>query len=540
MRSYAGDVIVIGAGLAGICASLELLDAGQRVVMLDRDRHENFGGLAKESFGGIFVVGSNEQRRAGVHDTPAQAYADWASFAEFTADDIWPRRWAEAYVERCHEDVYQWVKGRGVSFFPVPHWIERGGATQGNSVPRFHMVWGTGFELVRRLLLRLESHPRRDRLKIAFGHRVEQLVSSAGSISGCAGVLEEDGSPFEASAGCVLVAAGGINGSIERVRRHWHADWGTPPETILNGSHRFADGTLHDAAQAVGARLTNLDRMWNYASGVHHWQPRKPDHGLSVVPPRSALWLDWRGERIGPEPMMSGFDTRELVTRVCAQERQYSWQLMNRRIAMKELAISGSEFNPSMRRRKILATLRDLLLGNRWLYRQLTENCADVVVAPNLRELVAAMNRVNGDEAVEFERVAAAVSRYDAAVARGAPYDDPQLERIAAMKAWRGDRVRTAKSQRIVDDGALPLVAIREFVISRKSLGGIQTDLSCRVLDAGGEPIPGLFAAGEAAGFGGGGMHGLRGLEGGFLGGCILGGRIAGRAIGGTTSGNQP
>ncbi len=540
MRSYAGDVIVIGAGLAGICACLELLDAGQRVILLDRDRQENFGGLAKESFGGIFVVGSNEQRRAGVHDTPALAYADWASFAEFTADDLWPRRWAEAYVERCHEDVYQWVKARGVSFFPVPHWIERGGATQGNSVPRFHMVWGTGFELVRRLLLRLEGHPRRDRLEIAFGHRVEQLVSSAGSISGCAGALEEDGTPFEASAPCVLVAAGGINGSIERVRRHWHADWRTPPATILNGSHRFADGTLHDAAQAHGARLTNLDRMWNYASGVHHWRPRKPDHGLSVVPPRSALWLDWRGERIGPEPMMSGLDTRELVTRVCAQERQYSWQLLNRRIALKELAISGAEFNPSMRQRKILATLRDLLLGNRWLYRQLTENCADVVVAPNLRELVAAMNRANGDEAVEFERVAAAVSRYDTAVARGAPYDDPQLARIAAMKAWRGDRVRTASSQRIVDDGALPLVAIREFVISRKSLGGIQTDLSSRVLDAAGEPIPGLFAAGEAAGFGGGGMHGLRGLEGGFLGGCILGGRIAGRAISGTSSGNQP
>ncbi len=539
MRNKAADVVVVGAGLAGICACLELLDAGKRVVLLDRDEPANLGGLAKESFGGIFVVGSSEQRRAGVRDTPAQALADWLSFAEFEPGDVWPRKWAEAYVERCHDDVYRWVKERGVSFFPVPHWIERGGERPGNSAPRFHMVWGTGFELVRRLVARLEAHPRRDRLEMAFGHRVERLLQTDGQISGCAGSLESDGSPFEVHAGCVLVAAGGMNGDLERVRRNWHADWRTPPETILNGSHRFADGTLHDAAQAVGARVTHLDRMWNYAAGVHHWQPRKPGHGLSLVPPRSALWLDWRGARIGPEPLVTGFDTRELVTRVCAQERAYSWQLMNRRIAMKELAVSGAEFNPSMRDRKVLATIRDLLLGNRWLYDQLTGHCADVVVARTLPELVAAMNAVNGDSAVELERVEGAVRAYDAAVARGAPFADPQLAKIAAMRAWRGDKVRTSRSQRILDDRALPLVAIREFVISRKTLGGIQTDLSCRVLDDAGEPIPGLYAAGEAAGFGGGGMHGLRALEGGFLGGCILGGRVAGRAIAGTHHGNE-
>ena len=539
MRSVAGDVVVIGAGLAGICASLELLDAGKRVVLLDRDAPANLGGLAKESFGGIFVVGSDEQRRAGVRDTPAQALADWVSFAEFEPDDVWPRRWAEAYVERCRDDVYRWVKERGVSFFPVPHWIERGGERPGNSAPRFHMVWGTGFELVRKLVAQLEAHPRRDQLEMLFGRRVERLLRRGGHVSGCAGSLEADGTPFEVSAGCVLVASGGMNGDLDRVRRNWHADWRTPPETILNGSHRFADGTLHDAAQAVGARVTHLDRMWNYAAGVHHWKPRKPAHGLSLVPPRSALWLDWRGDRIGPAPLVTGFDTRALVTSVCAQERQHSWQLMNRRIAVKELAVSGAEFNPSIRDRRILATIRDLLLGNRWLYEQLAGNCIDVVMAPTLAELVAAMNRLNGDEAVELARVEAAVHGYDAAVARGAPFDDPQLAKIAAMRKWRGDRVRTARSQRILDERAMPLLAIREFVISRKTLGGIQTDLSCRVLDEAGAPIAGLYAAGEAAGFGGGGMHGLRALEGGFLGGCILGGRIAGRAIAGKSHGKE-
>ena len=148
MRTYKSDVVVIGGGLAGICATLELLDAGRSVTILDRDGEENFGGLAKESFGGIFVVGSREQKRAGIEDSPAQAFADWCSFAEFGADDHWPRRWAEAYTGRCHDEVYLWLKANGIGFFPVPHWVERGLHVRGNSVPRFHIVWGTGSNCV--------------------------------------------------------------------------------------------------------------------------------------------------------------------------------------------------------------------------------------------------------------------------------------------------------------------------------------------------------------------------------------------------------
>ncbi len=534
-RDIEADAIVVGGGIAGICAALELLDAGRTVALFERDTAENFGGLARESFGGMFLVDTPEQRRAGIRDSAALALADWRSFAEFGdgdgADERWPQAWAEAYVERCTADVGGWLRAAGVRYFAVPNWVERGLYVPGNSVPRFHMVWGTGQALSDTLIARLERHPRRERLALHFGHCVERLLTHDGSVCGVAGRREDDGRPFAARAGSVIVAAGGINGDLDRVRRHWHADWQQPPEVILNGSHRYADGTLHDAVAAAGGRLTHLDRMWNYAAGVHHPQPRKPLHGLSLVPPRSALWLDWRGRRIGPMPLVSGFDTRDLVARVCAQERPYSWQLMNRRIALKELAVSGAEFNPSIRERKLFAFLRDILLGNRWLVDRMTRECADFVVADTLPQLVERMNALNGDAAVRLDEVRAAAEGYDATIARGAAlHNDEQLRRIAALRRWKGDRVRTCKYQPILDARAGPLIAVREFIISRKSLGGIQTDLDSRVLDAAGRPIPGLLAAGEAAGFGGGGMHGLRALEGTFLGGCVLSGRIAGRS----------
>jgi hypothetical protein len=335
-----------------------------------------------------------------------------------------------------------------------------------------------------------------------------------------------------------VVAAGGINGGdLSRVRTNWHRDWKTPPETILSGSHRFADGKLHDATVKAGGVLTHLDNMWNYAAGVHHPKPRKPMHGLSLVPPRSALWLNWRGVRIGPQPLVSGFDTRRLVTDICAQERQYSWQLMNMRIALKELAVSGAEHNPSIREKKRLGFLRDILFGNRWLVREMIDHCQDFVTANSLPELVEKMNALQGDQSVDLKTVQDEVARYDATIARGEKLmNDEQLRRIASMRKYSGDRVRLCKFQPIDDAKALPLIAVREFIISRKSLGGIQTDLESRVLDTAGQPVAGLYAVGEAAGFGGGGMHGLRALEGTFLGGCILSARIAAASIDGRTS----
>ncbi|HZW13750.1 MAG TPA: FAD-binding dehydrogenase [Noviherbaspirillum sp.] len=532
MQTYRSEVLVVGGGIAGITAAIELLDKGKSVILLDRDEAEAAGGLARESFGGMFFVDSPEQRRQGIRDSTALALRDWYSFAEFGAADILPKAWAEAYVHRCTPDVYEWVRRHGVRFMPIVNWVERGEFRPGNSVPRFHMVWGTGKELSERLLAALRQHPHAQRLRFHFGHRVERLLLREGRVCGVHGRLEKGGAPFEAYAEHVIVAAGGINGDLQRVRRHWHADWRTAPAQMLNGSHRYADGMLHDAVAAAGGHITHLDKMWNYAAGVHHPRPRKPQHGLSLVPPRSALWLNWRGQRIGPQPLVSGFDTRRLVTDICAQERPYSWQILNRRIALKELAVSGAEFNPSIRDKKVVAFLRDIVFGNRWLVDELTRNCPDFVVARSLPELVEKMNALQGDQAVERADVEQAVNDYDAAIKRGTSLmNDEQLRRIAALRQYRGDKVRLCKFQPILDDKALPLIAIREFIISRKSLGGIQTDLNSRVLDTAGQPIGGLYAAGEATGFGGGGMHGLRALEGTFLGGCILSGRSAAQAV---------
>jgi predicted oxidoreductase len=534
MPTRNAEVLIIGGGIAGIVCALELLKQGRKVLMLDRDSEERLGGLARKSFGGMFAVDTPEQRRAGIRDSVEHALADWQSFAQFDPQAIWPQRWARAYVGHCTPDMYWWLRGQGIKYFPVPNWVERGQFTPGNSFPRFHIVWGTGEKLATTLIAHLQEYLRLKQLEIRYGQRVEGLLAQAGQIVGCRGVLESDGQSFEVYADVVVVAAGGINGNIDRVRANWHADWGRPPEVILNGSHRYADGRLHDAAASVGAQLTHLDKMWNYAAGVHHYASNKPGGGLSLVPPKSALWLNWRGERIGPQPLVSGYDTRELVTQICKQERQYSWQLLNHKIALKELAVSGAEHNPSIRDQNWPAFLRDILLGNRWLLKTMISRCPDFVVAQTLPELVAKMNALQGDAAVDLDTVKSVVQGFDEQVRRPPQLrNDEQLRRIAHLRNYRGDRVRTCKWQPIDDGGALPLIAIREYIISRKSLGGIQTDLQSRALDAGGQPIPGLFAIGEAAGFGGGGVHGLRALEGTFLGGCVLSARAAAAAIAG-------
>jgi len=531
------DVLIIGGGIAGLTTALDLLDGNKSVLLLDRDEEKAFGGLARESFGGMFFVDSPEQRRQRIRDSIELAWRDWCSFAEFGSDDEWPKAWARAYVERCTSDVHRWVRRHGVSFLPVVNWVERGEFRPGNSVPRFHVAWGTGKGIAEALIAALRVHPNVGRLSLRFNARVERLVMRAGRIDGAEGLDERDGTRFEVRAEQVVVASGGINGDLERVRQNWHRDWGRPPEVLLNGSHRFADGRLHDATAAAGGVLTHLDKMWNYAAGVHHPRPRKPHHGLSLVPPRSALWLNWRGKRIGPQPLVSGFDTRRLVTDICAQERPYSWQLMNMKIALKELAVSGAEHNPSIRDKKKLGLLRDILFGNRWLVREMLDHCTDFVTAATLPELVEKMNALQGDDAVELESMRDAVEHYDATIARGASLmNDEQLRRIASLRQYRGDRIRLCKFQPINDARALPLIAVREFIISRKSLGGIKTDLESRVLDSSGRPIDGLYAVGEAAGFGGGGVHGLRALEGTFLGGCILSGRLAASSIDGRPS----
>jgi predicted oxidoreductase len=535
-HKYAADVVVVGAGVAGIAAVIELLDHGKRVILLDRDEKENIGGLARWAFGGLFFVNSKTQRKAGIRDSVDLAWSDWKAFAQYDDEEIWGPRWAEQFIHFTTPHGYDWLTGMGIRFFPVLNWAERGLFQPGNSVPRFHLLWGTGYELARVLSVAMLAHVKAGNLQCYFGHRVTDILLESGAVVGVSGTDEGRRRPFVAHGEQVIIASGGINGSIERVKANWPGEWGSPPEIILNGSHPFGIGDLHDAAQRQGAHVTYLDRQWNYAAGVHHPRPRMPQHGLSLVPCKSALWLNYRGQRMGPLPLVTAFDTRYLVERICQEERKYSWQVLNRKIAYKEFAISGSEHNPAARDKKLPAFLLTVLLGNRALVKEMIETCEDFVIADSLEELAEKMNALNGDEAVDVNQLSASVRQYDQQIERGKKYhNDDQLRRIAHARQYRGDRLRTCAFQKIDDRSARPLIAIREFILSRKTLGGIQTDLDCRVLSSPVEgkqpPIPGLYAVGESAGFGGGGMHGRRSLEGTFLAGCVITGRTAARAI---------
>jgi predicted oxidoreductase len=530
-HTYQSDVVIVGGGLAGIAAAFELLDQNLRVLLLERDEPQNLGGLARESFGGVMLVDTPLQRRSKIVDSPELAFADWLRVARFGEADLWPKRWAESYTGRSIEMIYEWLTARSIKFLPLVNWPERGMFEPGNSVPRWHIAWGTGKGLIETLLQHLDAHPRRANLQIRFGHRVERLLQSGAAVCGCAGQLEAGDETFAANAAAVLLTSGGIcGGDLSLVRKHWYRPWGAPPKTLLNGSHRYADGLLHEAAARLGGRVTHLDKQWHYAAGIRH--PQSPDKGLSLVPPRSALWLNAHGKRIGPPPLVGYTDTRYLVEQVCKEPGQYSWQVMNWKIAIKELAVSGCDYMTAFRDGNKLRLALDLIFGNRELVRTLIRDAHDVVVAASLPELVQAMNGLGSEFQVDAGLLQAEVGAYDAQIDRGERFfSDDQLRRIANFRTYRGDRLRTCKFQKIDDPKARPLIAIREHILSRKSLGGVQTDLACRVLDHAGTPIDGLFAAGETAGFGGGGSHGSGALEGTFLGGCILTGRIAGRAI---------
>jgi predicted oxidoreductase len=559
------DVIVIGAGLAGLVSTLELLRSGHTVLLLDRCHPHELGGLAREAFGGMFMVDSPEQRRSRIRDDERLALEDWLRIAEFGADEQWPRKWAEQYVARARDDVGGWLRELGVRFFPVVNWAERGNFGDGNSVPRFHLTWGTGKALVQAVWAAIERHPRRATLEVRFGTRVSRLIADAhGDVVGVR-VVEEDGggggrndpagaghqaqreagetqsgagTGHELRAGkAVVVAAGGIGGNHELVRRVWPtAELGSPPQRMLMGSHPYADGALHEEVQRIGGAVTHLQRMWNYADAVRHPAPQRPDHGLKLIPPRSGVMLSPDGRRYGPVPVMPTYDAYAALERMCEDERKYSWLICNHKIARRELDVSGSQHNPHLRERRWVRFALGVLLGKPRVLAHLLEGSPDFVSADSLPELARKMNEVTGEQAIEPDVLAAEIGRYDESIARGKGlFNDDQLRRIAQLRNWRGDRLRTCAFQQILDPKAGPLIAIRLQVMARKSLGGIQTDLACRVLRAGdGEPIPGLYAVGEAAGFGGGGMHGKRSLEGTFLGGCVFTGRLAAAAIAGT------
>jgi predicted oxidoreductase len=532
-----GAIVIAGGGLAGIVTAYELLGRGRRVLLIDKDKRENFGGLAKESFGGVHMIGTPHQRRLRIHDSPELAWSDWQSVANYDPGDEWPRAWGKFYCENSLEYIFEFLDRVKIGFLPLVNWPERGLYAPGNTVPRWHIVWGTGYEIIHRLLAALESHPQRANLELLFDTEVSAVEMTNGRATGVICRKMESGAEVRIAAEHVVIASGGVcGGDLSCVRANWHKPWGDPPQKLLNGAHRYGDGMLHSGVAALGGAVTHLDLHWHYAAGVHHPAKRRPDDGLSLVPPRSALWLNARGERImNPGPMPVYLDTRQLVASVLAQPGQYSWQVMNWKIAIKELGVSGGDYMTAFRYKKKLRLAADLAFGNKELVDRLIRECPDdIVVADNLDDLMERMNQKSlyGLQ-IDRARMAADVRAWDGMIDRGPAYfNDEQLRRISNALLYRGDRVRTCKFQKIVDPNALPLIAIREFILSRKSLGGIQTDLQCRVLRASdGQPIPGLYAVGEAAGFGGGGIHGKGSLEGTFLGGCVLSGRLAGHNI---------
>lgn len=545
------DAVIVGAGLAGLVAAAELVDAGKRVAILDQEPESNLGGQAWWSFGGLFLVDSPEQRRFGVHDSLDLAREDWLGSAGFDRDeDDWGRRWAEAYLEFAAGEKRAWLREKGLRFFPVVGWAERGGGTaigHGNSVPRFHITWGTGPGVVAPFIAKVRAGEAAGLVSLRFRHRVDDLVVEGGAVVGVRGaVLAPDDAPrgapsnrdvvgeFELRAPAVVVASGGIGGNHELVRAAWPERLGTPPATMLSGVPAHVDGRMLGIAAASGARLVNGDRMWHYTEGIRNHDPVWPSHGIRILPGPSSLWFDATGRRL-PPPLFPGFDTLGTLAHLAKTGHDHSWFVLTQRIIEKEFALSGSEQNPDLTNKDLRLLAERLGSGAPGPVEAFKERGADFVVADTLPELFDGMRRLSPDGLLDTANIEREI------VARDREVDhefskDLQLTAVRGARTYRGDKlVRVAPPHRILDPKAGPLIAVKLHILTRKSLGGIQTDLASRALGADGSPVPGLYAVGEVAGFGGGGVHGYRALEGTFLGGCLFTGRAAGRAIAGRT-----
>lgn len=529
--SFRSDVLVIGGGLAGLVTAIECLRAGQSVTLVDRDTPERLGGLALWAFGGMALVDTPLQRRMKLKDSPELAFQDWVRFGELGEGAHWPRQWASYYVEHSREQVYDWVLAHGLKFMPAVNWVERGMQGDGNTLPRYHVVWGTSRQLTRRMIEVMQHAATGQRLTLLSRHRITALDSQNGVVTGAAGLNEATGQEVRFSAQAVVLAMGGINGSHAETRANWVKSRPLPA-TMLNGAHPFADGKLHHLVAGLGGNITHAGEMWNYAAGFPHPQPHFEGHGLSAIPCKSALWLNHKGERIGPQPLITGFDTHELCQRVAAQEKPYTWQLMNWRIAAREFAISGSEHNQRIRDLQFPQFLKETLLGNHRLVKQMAAESQHFLVDDTLAGLCAKMNALAGTQDVKPGVLQATADAFDANFSRGdSVVNDDQIRRIEHARHWGPDKLRTCKPAPLQKPGAGPFIAIQMQLITRKSLGGLQTDLQSRVLNAAGQAMPGLYCVGEAAGFGGGGASGKRSLEGTFLPGCILTARAAARSI---------
>lgn len=540
------DVVIVGAGLAGLVAAAELANARRKVLILDQEPEATLGGQAHWSFGGLFLVDTPEQRRLRIRDSLALATQDWFGSAGFDRpEDHWPRQWAESYLDFAAGEKRAWLHQQGMRWFPVVGWAERGGYSatgHGNSVPRFHVTWGTGPGVLEPFLRRVEAAQAAGLIEIRFRHRVTALTKSAGAIDGVEGeVLKASrvgrGEPssrlatgsFALKAQAVIVASGGIGGNHDLVRRNWPQRLGAPPTNMLSGVPAHVDGAMLGVTEAAGGRLINGDRMWHYVEGIGNWSPIWPRHAIRILPGPSPLWFDARGRRL-PAPLFPGFDTLGTLAHLRKTGFDHSWFVLNRSIIAKEFALSGSEQNPDLTGKSWRQVLKRATAGVPAPVQAFMDKGEDFIVERELSTLVQRMNALAGEPLLDAASLQAEIEARDREIDN--PFGkDLQMTAIRGARAYLGDRlIRTAKPHRILDPAHGPLIAVRLNILTRKSLGGLETDLSARVLDAGGQAVPGLYAAGEAAGFGGGGIHGYRALEGTFLGGCIFSGRAAGRA----------
>ncbi|MBB6679724.1 FAD-binding dehydrogenase [Cohnella lubricantis] len=543
------DVIVIGAGLAGLVAAAEIADAGRRVLLLDQEPEASFGGQAWWSFGGLFLVDSPEQRRMGIRDSKELALQDWFGSAGFDREDDedrWGRKWAEAYIDFAAGEKRSWLRAMGIRFFPVVGWAERGGYLadgHGNSVPRFHVVWGTGPAVVAPFEQRVREHMRQGRVVYRPRHRVDQLLTARGAVCGASGSVlapsdaargeastREVIDSFEYRAQAVLVSSGGIGGNHELIRANWPERLGPAPRRMLSGVPAHVDGRMLGIAEEAGGRIVNRDRMWHYTEGIKNWNPVWPSHGIRILPGPSSIWLDAKGRRFDA-PNFPGFDTLGTLEAIMRTGYDYSWFILTQKIIQKEFALSGSEQNPDLTGKSIRQVLGRALSGVPGPVKAFMDKGEDFIVAGTLAELVEGMNRLTGENLLSLPHIERQLLARDREI-DNAFAKDLQITAMRGARNYRGDRwIRAAKPHKLLDPNNGPLIAVRLNIVSRKTLGGLQTDLAGRVLDAAGSPVPGLYAAGEASGFGGGGMHGYRALEGTFLGGCLFTGRTAGRAI---------
>jgi predicted oxidoreductase len=537
------DVIVVGAGLAGLVAACEVIDRGRSVLIVDQENAANLGGQAFWSFGGLFLVDSPEQRRLGIHDSHELALQDWLGTAGFDRpEDHWPRQWAHAYVDFAAGEKRSWLRERGLQTFALVGWAERGGYDargHGNSVPRFHITWGTGPAIVDVFARRLLNHPK---VRFAHRHRVDELVVEGGAVTGVHGAVLEPSSAgrgvassrttvgeFDFRAQAVIVASGGIGGNHDLVRKNWPARIGRVPGQLLSGVPAHVDGRMLGITEAAGAHLINGDRMWHYTEGITNYDPIWPKHGIRILPGPSSLWLDATGKRL-PAPLYPGFDTLGTLEYIAKTGHDYTWFVLNARIISKEFGLSGQEQNPDLTGRSVRQVLARVRPGAPAPVQRFVDRGVDFVTADSLRQLVSKMNGVPDVEPLDYDVVEAEVTAREREVVNKFTKDS-QINAIRAAREYLADRVsRVVAPHPITDPKAGPLIAVKLHILTRKSLGGLETDLDSRALRPDGEVFPGLYAAGEAAGFGGGGVHGYRSLEGTFLGGCVFSGRAAGRA----------